>query len=124
MEVDAIGRMWVILPGTDVVKRIKDLCKAYSWTYYRLANESGITYSTLNAMINKGTVPSISTLEKLCAGFGISLLQFFAEDEAVAALTEAQKQHLRDWEGLSVEDKAYTEKFICFLKEHPKHGPQ
>lgn len=112
------------MPGTDVVKRIKDLCKAYSWTYYRLAKESGITYSTLNAMINKGTVPSISTLEKLCADFGISLSQFFAEDEAVAALTEAQKQHLRNWEGLSEEDKAYTGKFICFLKEHPKHGPQ
>ena len=39
MEVDAIGRKWVILPGTDVVKRIKDLCKAYSWTYYLLHAE-------------------------------------------------------------------------------------
>lgn len=108
--------MDAILPGTDVVKRIKDLCKAYSWTYYRLAKESGITYSTLNAMINKGTTPSISTLEKLCAGFGISLSQFFAEDITDAALTEAQKRHLQNWEGLSEEDKAYTEKFIRFLK--------
>ena len=32
----------------DVTKRIKDLCNAYSWTYYRLAKESDITYSTLS----------------------------------------------------------------------------
>lgn len=48
----------------DVTKRIKDLCNAYSWTYYRLAKESDITYSTLSAMLNKGTIPSIPTLER------------------------------------------------------------
>lgn len=60
----------------DVTKRIKDLCNAYSWTYYRLAKESDITYSTLSAMLNKGTIPSIPTLEKICKGFNISLSQF------------------------------------------------
>lgn len=106
-----------ILPGVDVVQRIRDLCAAYSWTYYRLAKESGVTYSTLNAMMKKGTVPSVSTLEKLCGGFGISLSQFFAEDKAAAALTESQKQHLRDWSALSDENKACAEKFIQFLRE-------
>ena len=73
----------------DVTKRIKDLCNAYSWTYYRLAKESDITYSTLSAMLNKGTIPSIPTLEKICKGFNISLSQFFAEmDERPAEKVE------------------------------------
>ena len=104
----------MILPGMDVVQRIRDLCTAYSWTYYRLAKESGVTYSTLNAMINKGTIPSVPTLEKLCDGFGISLSQFFAEDETAATLTEMQKRHLLDWDALNEENKAYAEKFIRF----------
>lgn len=105
------------MPDTDVIKRIKDLCQAYSWTYYRLAKESGITYSTLNAMINKGTIPSVPTLKKLCDGFGISLSQFFAEDEAVASLTDTQKRHLANWESLNEESKDFLEQFILFLKE-------
>ena len=107
----------MILPGMDVVQRIRDLCAAYSWTYYRLAKESGVTYSTLNAMMKNGTIPSIPTLEKLCDGFGISLSQFFAEDEATATLTGAQKQHLQDWNALNEESKACAEKFIQFLKD-------
>ena len=106
----------MILPGIDVVQRIKNLCETYSWTYYRLAKESGVTYSTLNAMIKKGTIPSVTTLEKLCDGFGISLSQFFAEDESTATLTDAQKQHLRDWDTLNEEDRICAEKFIYFLK--------
>ena len=30
-----------------VIARIQELCNARGWTYYRLAKESGITYSTL-----------------------------------------------------------------------------
>lgn len=106
----------MVLPGMDVVQRIKDLCAAYSWTYYRLAKESGVTYSTLNAMMHKGTIPSVPTLEKLCGGFGISLSQFFAEDTAAATLTEAQKQHLQRWNALNAENRRCAEQFILFLK--------
>ncbi len=104
------------MPDIDVVKRIKDLCVAYSWTYYRLAKESGITYSTLNAMMNKGTIPSVPTLAKICNGFGISVSQFFAEDNMVAALSEPQKRHLQAWNGLTEQNKICADKFISFLQ--------
>ena len=100
----------------DVTKRIKDLCNAYSWTYYRLAKESDITYSTLSAMLNKGTIPSIPTLEKICKGFNISLSQFFAEDESVALMTFPQKEYLARWETLTQENRMCVDKFIDFLK--------
>lgn len=32
----------------DVIQHIQDLCKERSWTYYRLAKEADIPYSTLN----------------------------------------------------------------------------
>lgn len=43
----------------DVISRIDALCKARSWSYYRLAKESGIPYSTLNTMLHKTYVPTV-----------------------------------------------------------------
>lgn len=105
------------MPKFDVTNRIKELCNAYSWTYYRLAKESDITYSTLSTMLNKGTIPSIPTLEKICDGFGISLAQFFSEDSVAATLTEEQRLHLIEWNKLSGENKVFSERFIHFLNE-------
>lgn len=105
----------MFVPEINVIQRIKDLCKAYSWTVYRLAKESSITYSTLNTMLNKGNIPSIPTLEKICQGFGITLAQFFSEDEDTAVLTTAQKSHLSAWDALSVENQLCVSKYMDFL---------
>ena len=57
----------------DVIQHIQDLCKERSWTYYRLAKEADIPYSTLNNMVNRTNIPTIPTLQKLCDAFGITL---------------------------------------------------
>lgn len=108
------------MPEINVTERIKNLCAAYSWTYYRLAKESGITYSTLSTMLNKGTMPSIPTLEKICNGFGITLSQFFLDDEATSTLTMPQKEHLQRWDNLTPENQSLAEKFLSFLLEQQK----
>ena len=59
----------------DVIQHIQDLCKERSWTYYRLAKEADIPYSTLNNMVNRTNIPTIPTLQKLCDAFGITLGQ-------------------------------------------------
>lgn len=51
----------------DVIQHIQDLCKERSWTYYRLAKEADIPYSTLNNMVNRTNIPTIPTLQKLCS---------------------------------------------------------
>ena len=66
----------------DVVARIQELCQSRSWTYYRLAKASGIPYSTLSTMLHKTNVPSVPSLMKICEGFGITLAQFFSDQEA------------------------------------------
>lgn len=98
-----------------VLARIRALCRARGWTYYRLAKESGIPYSTLSTMLNKENLPSIPTLEKLCGGFGISLCQFFADDNGWAALTDAQKAHLAQWERLDADSRVAAERYLDFL---------
>lgn len=85
------------------------------WTNYRLAKESGITYSTLCTMLNKAYAPSISSLIKICNGFGITLGQFFDENFENAAITPEQREHLQLWDSLSEENRAAAEKYLRFL---------
>lgn len=100
----------------DIIDRIIALCETRSWSYYRLAKESGITYSTLCTMLHKANAPSIPTLIKLCDGFGITLAEFFSADSA-AVLTDEQKSHLRKWNQLSQENRTAADKYVDFLLE-------
>ena len=99
----------------DIIKRIISICEARSWTSYRLAKESGITYSTLCTMLHKANTPSLPTLIKICNGFGITLSEFFDEDEDHALLTDSQKDHLAQWNSLSTENQVIVGKYIDYL---------
>lgn len=87
------------------LERIQELCAERNWSYYQLAKASGITYSTLNTMINKQNMPSLPTLQKLCRGFGISVTDFFEPNRSISGLTEDQAQCLSLFTSLSREDK-------------------
>lgn len=99
----------------DIIERIKAICASRSWTYYRLAKESGITYSTLCTMLHKANSPSIPTLIKICNGFGLTLSEFFDENNEGVYLAEDQKELLKQWNLLSEKNKTITKKYIRFL---------
>lgn len=65
----------------DALRKINRMRLERGWTVYRLSVESDVPQSTLINMFNRETQPSIATLEALCKGFGITLAEFFAEDE-------------------------------------------
>jgi len=97
----------------DVLERIKQLCQERNYSYYELAKRSGIPYSTLNTLLLKRTQPSLPTLKRLCAGLGLSLPQFFADDDAPAALTAEQKECLSLFRVLTSEEQALA---IAYMK--------
>lgn len=103
------------MSGNEINERIRTLCRERSWTVYRLAKESGITYSTLSTMLNQGNVPTIATLAKLCEGFGITLAQFFDDGAQPQPLTQEQREHLARWERLSSEEQQGMERYIDYL---------
>lgn len=59
-----------------VVQRINELCRKQDLTYYSLAFRSAIPKSSIMNILY-GTNPTISTLNKICGGFDISLKDFF-----------------------------------------------
>ena len=90
----------------DVMGRVKELCAARSWTYYRLAKEADIPYSSLSTMLHKAYVPSVPSLIKICKGFDITLAQFFSEEDDTAKLSKKQKVCLERWDQLDEQSQA------------------
>ena len=76
----------------DINKKIEKMRFQRGWSIYELAQEAGITQSTLTSMIKRGTPPKIDTLECICAAFGITLAQFFMEDELLEILSKSEKE--------------------------------
>ena len=81
----------------DVIKRIGDLMNERNWTDYKLSIESGLSSSTIANIHRRNTVPSIPTIEAICAAFGISLSQFFCEDASFVQLNEEQQALFGKW---------------------------
>ena len=59
-----------------VCNRITDLCERQKITYYTLAYRSAIPKSTLMNLFH-GTNPTVSTINKICSVFGITMFEFF-----------------------------------------------
>ena len=88
----------------DVHKKLRQLLNERGWTEYRLSKKCGLSESTLANIFRRNTMPSITTLEAICNGFGITLSQFFAEDDMVE-LTPELKNLFDKWISLTPEQK-------------------
>lgn len=64
-----------------IIDRIEQLCEQKQMSRYRLAQKSGISQSSISTLLNRQSVPTIQTLEKICKGLDMTLAQFFSEDE-------------------------------------------
>ena len=101
----------------NVVERIKELCEARSWTFYRLAKEAGIPYSSLSTILHKSYVPTLPSLMKLCDGFGITLAQFFSPEDEPAKLTKDQLDCLKKRDALAPSSKTLALAYMQGLSD-------
>lgn len=101
----------------DTHKRLRQLLNERGWTEYRLSKQCGLSESTLANIFKRNTMPSISTLEAICAGFGITLSQFFAEEEMVE-MTPEMKELFDSWVSLTATQKNAVMQMIHTLNSN------
>lgn len=89
----------------ETIERIKYHMELRGWTEYRLAKESKLSQSTIANIFRRNTLPSIPTLEIICNAFGITLSQFFMDDEKGSSLSEEQQNLLKNWGKLSIKQR-------------------
>ena len=86
----------------NVLKKINRMRLDRGWSIYRMSVESGISQSTITNMFNRETLPSITTLEYICKAFGVTMSEFFSEDDI---LSECEEELLRLYRASSDEVK-------------------
>ncbi len=84
----------------DIIKKLNELRLERNMSVYRLAELSGINQSTLANTFSRGTVPSIKNLELLCNTLGVSLSQFFADDETPMSLSPSERTLIKNYRKL------------------------
>ncbi len=103
------------------LQKIKMLMTERDWSLYRLARESGIPYSSLNSLFLKNNQPTISTLEKICRGFSISMSEFFDEQTLYwncdGRLTNQETTLIEMFRPLNEKDK---ELILMYMKGYTK----
>ena len=84
----------------NIIEKIEKLKQERGWTDYELAQQSMITQSTIASIKSRKSPPKIDTLQALCNAFGITLAQFFLEDEQIEILSEQEKTLLENFRHL------------------------
>lgn len=95
-----------------IIDRIEKLCEEKQLSRYRLAQKAGIAQSSLSTLLNRKSMPTIQTLEKICVGLDITLAQFFAGDNMTPDLTLEQKELLDMWNDMDEHERALVKAYI------------
>ena len=62
-------------------QRIRQLMDERGWTIYRLAQESKLSQTTISNIFKRNNQPSLPTVNAICDACGITLAQFFTEND-------------------------------------------
>ena len=89
----------------DTNQRIRQLMKERGLTEYRLALDSGLSKSTVSALLHRNTTPSVPTIEAVCNALGITVSQFFAEEGDSLPVNEEQRLLLQNYAQLTETQK-------------------
>ena len=82
--------------------RIRQLMVERGWTIYRLAQESGLSQTTISNIFKRNNQPSLPTVNAICDACGITLAQFFTENDTANALffDERSERELEEMMGV------------------------
>ncbi len=101
----------------DIHEKLQRLLAERGWTRSQVARWAGVSDAAIANIFRRNTVPSITTLEAICRGYGITLSQFFAEGEMVE-LTPELKELFESWAALTPAQKAAAQQMIHAMKQN------
>ena len=99
----------------NILKTITEYRLKRGWTEYHLAELSEVPQSTISSWYRKNSVPSLSSLEKICKTFGVTISQFLSENDDPVTLTKEQRKLLEHWAQLTPEQQEILFKLIDIM---------
>ena len=96
------------------VRRIRGLMERSGYNTYLLSKYSGVSISSLSAMLEKNAQPRVGTIEKICRAFDITISQFF--DRSSADLSKNQQKLFASFNSLDKEHQRQVIAYSGFLE--------
>jgi len=88
----------------NIVQKIDEIRVKRGWTFYKLSQESGLSQQTFTKWMEGKTTPTISALQSVCDAFGITLSNFFAEND-ILEITPQTKELFENWNYLTKDEQ-------------------
>lgn len=101
----------------DVGERLKKLMDDRGLNMYSLSKRSGVSWNTIKNFYSRRSRPTVTTLELICNGLGITLAQFFDIDGENVDLTAEQKYLIERWDALSDREKRIISEMLDIMLE-------
>ena len=98
----------------DILGKIEQERLKRGWSEYMLALNADIPQSTISTWYRKQLQPSVASIERICDGFGITLSQFFQENETPDILAE-QQELFELWARMNPEQRHHLIQFLKTL---------
>lgn len=76
----------------ELGEKLKYFRESKKMSIYRLAQEADISQGHISDLENGRNQPTIDTLKRLITPLGITLAEFFNEDNEISVLTEKEKE--------------------------------
>lgn len=96
----------------DIIAKLNKLRLERNMSVYRLAELSGLNQSTLENTFSRGIIPSIQNLEIICKTLGLTLAQFFTEDELVIRVTPEEAIFFNNYKKLPTSIKSSIDNIV------------
>lgn len=101
----------------DILGKIDKLRNERGWSFYELSEQSSVNQSTLANMYRRKSLPSIQTLTDLCKAYGITLSQFFAEEQNDIN-NEKTRLLINDFNSLNEQQKDFVLEMTNLVKKN------
>ena len=76
----------------ELGEKLKHFRESKKMSIYRLSQEADVSQGHISDLENGRNQPTIDTLKRLLAPMGITLAEFFNEDNEISILTEKEKE--------------------------------
>ncbi|WP_422445273.1 helix-turn-helix domain-containing protein [Thermoanaerobacterium sp. DL9XJH110] len=99
----------------DIGKRLKEIRKSKTITITALSKKIGLTREYLSNIERNINTPSLQTLQKICDALGITLAEFFSEEER--QIPPEISSLMKEVKNLTPEQAELLARFIQTMKD-------
>ena len=102
----------------DIARKFKQLCNDRGTTSYKIAQQSGLSSSTVSCFLAGKTIPRLATMMILCNELGVSVADIFEEREMAEVQTRDEEIILQIYRGLASDKKESLQRYLRMLDQY------